>query len=105
MIRMLTAAALVLASFAGAASAETVKVGYSDLNLSNDAGMRTLNHRVAAAITEVCGAIDPNNLSEAVSIQTCRRTAKSSATQQIAAVVSSNERSAQRSIGMKLASR
>ena len=105
MIRIVTATALVLASLVGTAQAETVKVGYADLNLSNQAGVNVLNHRVAAAITKVCGEIDPNNLSEAAYISKCRAAAKVSTAQQIASVVSSAERVAANETGLHVASR
>jgi UrcA family protein len=105
MIRILTASTLALASLSGTASAETVKVSYYDLNLSSDAGVRALNHRVAAAITTVCGAVDPKNLSEGALIEKCRAAAKVSTTQQIATVVNNPERLAMNGIGLVVASR
>ena len=105
MIRIITATALVFASLAGTAHAETVKVSYADLNLSNQAGVNVLNHRVASAITKVCGEVDPNNLSEAAFISKCRAVAKISTTQQIASVVSSSERVATNDTGVHVASR
>lgn len=105
MIRIVTATALVLASLAGAVQAETVKVGYADLNLSNQAGVNVLNHRVAAAITQVCGEVDPKNLSEAASITQCRSAAKVSTAQQVASVVSSAERVAANDTGLQVAGR
>jgi UrcA family protein len=105
MIRIITATALVFASFAGTARAETVKVSYADLDLSNQAGVKALNRRVAAAITKVCGEVDPKNLSEGGYITKCRAAAKMSTAQQIASAVNSSERVATNDSGVHVASR
>ena len=105
MIRIITATALALASLAGTAHAETVTVSYADLNLSNQAGVKVLNRRVAAAITKVCGEVDPKNLSEAGYITKCRAAAKMNTAQQIASAVNSSERVATNDSGVHVASR
>jgi UrcA family protein len=108
MIRNFTKPVLVLAAiagFAGAATAETVTVSSADLNLTSEAGLRSLNHRISAAVTTVCGATDPRNLTEMSSIESCRKTAMASATQQVAALLDHNQRSASRNTDVQVADR
>jgi UrcA family protein len=108
MIRILIASAFTLASVAGlsaAASAETVKVDYTDLDLSHDAGLKALHARVATAITQVCGTIDGQDLRGAAQVETCRKTATADTIRQIAAVVDMNQRLASRRGANQIAAR
>ena len=80
-------------SFAPAFSQELVtkRVLYADLDLSRAEGRRTLQHRVDAAVSDVCGAVDPKALAMADSIRRCRAAASESARAQIAAIATPSQ--------------
>ena len=64
-------------------------VGYADLNLAQPEGRAVLQHRIDAAITDVCGATDPRDLATIDAIKHCRDTARDSARAQVALIVES----------------
>lgn len=108
MIRIVAASALALVSItslAAPASAETVKVGYTDLDLSSAAGLKALQHRVNAAVDRVCGSADNRDLSAMAQMTSCRKTATAGTNRQIAAVIDMSKRSALRDTGTQVASR
>ena len=52
----------------------SVSVGYGDLDLTRDAGVARLDHRIDAAVEAVCGdRIGQQSLSEALAIRKCTR--------------------------------
>lgn len=80
-------AALSLASASTPASAEpvSVEVEYTDLNLSDPAGLAALDRRIERAISRVCGD-RPRQLSEVRLQQRCAAAARASANEQVARV-------------------
>jgi UrcA family protein len=66
--------------------AVTAKVIIGDLDLASDHGKSVLKHRIAGAIEEVCGSYaNVTDWNELESIDACRRAARQSADQQLAA--------------------
>jgi UrcA family protein len=65
------------ASAAGAADAPSVKVSYSDLNLTSDAGTQVLYSRIVSAARNVCFARDVDNrdLGAVIASRSCVNTA------------------------------
>jgi UrcA family protein len=108
MIRIIAASALALVSIASLsvpASAETIKVGYTDLDLSNAAGQKTLRDRVAVAITLVCGTADSRDLAAMSQVNACRKAAAMDTARQVASVVDPSKRLAARNTVLEVASR
>ena len=71
-------------------------VRYDDLNLSSDAGMAALQHRLKAAVNTVCGTVDERNLFILRHIRQCHRTALASVHAELAAAkAAQSQRSAQ----------
>lgn len=86
---LIALAALALAAPAGAQATATrsVSVRYADLDLSQPNGRAMLDRRIASAINQVCFNIDGGrNLQVAVQERRCRRAARASAQQQVAAI-------------------
>lgn len=59
---------------------------YADLNLSTDAGVKTLEQRVRTAIDQVCGS-GSATLREQMDRHACRKQATSSADRDVAAAI------------------
>lgn len=94
-IRTLTTVATVAAALASAsaiaAPTETKSraVDYADLNLATPAGVATLHHRIAAAISAVCGGFEGGlTLEETMDIEKCRTNARAQADQRVALLLS-----------------
>ena len=60
-----------------------IAVSYDDLNLTTEAGKRTLHARVRGATKRVCGA-QISNITEAVAASSCRNAINEAARPQIA---------------------
>ena len=57
--------------FAKAISPEVRVVTYSDLDLSSAAGRSRLEHRIQAAVREVCGDANASNLTRREAVRQC----------------------------------
>lgn len=71
---ILAAAALVAGTAAVPALAqgqETVTISYADLNLANQAGREAFDRRIAGAVAELCGAVNPVELGRAAIGRAC----------------------------------
>jgi len=68
---------------AAAAETFTVKVDYSDLDLTTEAARDVLEARIDAAIKTVCARPDTRNLKVAQAWQDCKESAASSAADQL----------------------
>ena len=104
-----TIAAVALAAFSvvpvAAEDVPTATVRYADLDLATSAGARMLHHRVAWAVTSVCGLPDAGNLDAVRAAAVCRKNAVASSSPQVAAAI---DRAVQLSLGgtnSKIASR
>ena len=98
-------AAALLAAPAMAQDAKTVRVIYTDLDLTRAAGVETLQHRVKRALVSVCGDPDPRDLSAVQATAACRKQARVSSQTQIASAVDHAEQLAQREGTAQIASR
>ena len=79
MIRFPFVAAAALAALVSLPAAQaadrdskTLEVSYSDLNLSTQAGVATLRHRLLLASRAVCGDSDSRNMGEVADMLACR---------------------------------
>ena len=70
-----TSASILVPTVAEAQTVESVRVGYSDLNLANEAGQERLSRRIAMAARSVCGFEDPRQLELAAAVNQCREQA------------------------------
>jgi UrcA family protein len=61
----------------------TERVSFADLNISSDAGLRTLKGRIHAAAARVCGSNNPEPLQASIESLHCYRTAMSDSYGQI----------------------
>ncbi len=74
----LIAAAVLCAAAAPAFAQEAVSdivqrsVSYADLDLSAPAGVAALDHRIDAAVTQVCGRADSHDLGAWTAMKQCR---------------------------------
>jgi UrcA family protein len=50
----------------------SVSVSFADLNLGSKDGAATLERRVARAVNEVCGSVDPRDLAVAADVRKCQ---------------------------------
>ena len=76
MIKQLIAASLLATAIPTAAQAQdaSVRVTYADLDLTSDGGVQSLDHRIAAAIKQVCGdRMGQKPLSTVLAIRRCDR--------------------------------
>ncbi len=71
--------AAVAPAFAEDAASDIVQrsVSYADLDLSAPAGVAALDHRIDAAVAQVCGRADPRDLGAWTAIEHCRVEARS----------------------------
>jgi len=81
-LSLIAAAALCAAAapaFAQEAVSDIVQrsVSYADLDLSAPAGVAALDHRIDAAVVQVCGRADPRDLNAWTAMQQCRVGARS----------------------------
>jgi len=65
----------------------TVKFRYADLDLATPAGAKMLQHRVARAVTAVCGIPAVNDLDAVRAATICRKHAVDSSSPQVAAAI------------------
>lgn len=81
-------------AFAAQPESGTHAVRYADLNLATAGGVRTLHHRIAAALEAVCGSYEGTDTSagseEGRAIAQCRASARAQADQRVAAILSAN---------------
>ncbi len=77
-VALLAVATFGVALFAGGVhaneavmDAQTVRVGYADLNLTTEAGAKVLYRRIHAAAVRVCGDADTRQLDMAAAAQAC----------------------------------
>ena len=61
----------------------TERVSFADLDISSEAGLRTLNGRIRAAATRVCWSNDPEPLQASIDSLHCYRKAMSDSSGQI----------------------
>ena len=69
---MLVASALVVPTISQAASSNSVKVSYADLNLASEAGAGVLEKRIESAARTVCEVEDSRELDLASATRLCR---------------------------------
>lgn len=84
-------AALAALSLAGTAHAESPKeisisVSHTDLDLSTEAGIKTLELRIASAARRVCRRTTFMNLQQGAAFENCRKKAVEGAMVQVAAL-------------------
>jgi UrcA family protein len=77
---------------AAARTADIVEVAYSDLNLASQAGQRTLDGRIAAAVGQVCNAGDAADLRTSAQERACRTEVAAAAQVQRDAVIAGHRR-------------
>jgi UrcA family protein len=56
-----------------------LKVSYADLDLTAQAGLSVLDHRIAIAVKQVCGDADMRNVVEWKAMKACRNQAQQTA--------------------------
>jgi len=83
----LIAAALAIPASAGTPAARQAKVAVADLNLATAPGQAKLDHRLAVAIRQVCGAGDQRDLTLQAELRRCRESARKSAAPRRAALI------------------
>lgn len=76
---LLTASALVVPTVSQAASPNSVRVSYADLNLASQPGAAVLEKRIALAAHSVCEIEDSRELGLALATNQCRAGAIASA--------------------------
>jgi UrcA family protein len=85
---VLIAAALPAAAHAHQDDARrSMAVGYNDLNLKSEEGLRILNSRIKKALDRVCGSPQQGTLRERMDSRSCQNFAESGATAQRSAVL------------------
>jgi UrcA family protein len=77
------AACFALAGVANAEDARTVRVSYSDLNVSTQQGSKTLYARIVAAANEVCQVEDIRDLQAVAAARSCRAQAIAQAVREV----------------------
>ena len=109
MIRIFASAVCIAAAVSAvpamAQDAKTVQVIYTDLDLTHDAGVETLQHRVKWALGAACGDPDQRDLKAVLAAAACRKQARISSQTQIASAVDHAEQLAQRGGSAQIASR
>jgi UrcA family protein len=85
-VTILTAALVLGASTTAPASAQTtaVRVSYADLDLKSPAGVKTLNRRLAVALSRVCGDLPTTSIGDTRPVQECRAEAQKGIDAQVA---------------------
>lgn len=83
-VTILTALVLGTSAPALAQTTTSVRVTYADLDLRTDAGVKTLNRRLARALSHVCGDFAGAFPEEARDIEKCRTNAKKGIEPQLA---------------------
>lgn len=79
MLKIAMPACLLLAALttpAGAQDARSIPVAYADLDLTKPEGIRTLDHRIAAAVRAVCREQEDALFANRIEIAQCRRVAR-----------------------------
>lgn len=84
---VLAASVLVAPTVSQAATTNSVRVSYADLNLGSDHGQQTLQRRIAFGARVVCEIEDSRELALAVATNLCRGDAIESARPQYEAAV------------------
>lgn len=87
---MITAILLATSMAAASPSArDTVQahVSYADLDLSNEAGVRTLDRRVRNAVRKVCGSLNGVPLSQRRAVAQCYASAQQAAERNVETVI------------------
>ncbi len=64
-----------IAQAANPADLPTARVSFADLDLSTDAGARTLYRRIQGAARNVCPIVDIRDLARSIEARACRREA------------------------------
>jgi UrcA family protein len=85
-LALAAAAAATLASPA-VAQAESVTIGYGDLNLTSQAGRAALDQRIDGAARQLCGESSPLELKRVALGRTCRAGVLADARAQLARVI------------------
>jgi UrcA family protein len=93
------AAASIAAVPASAQETESARVYYGDLNLASEAGKATFDNRVRRAADRICGTPDARDLKMSALIAACKAEVIASAAPQRDALLASNNRYAQVSLG------
>ena len=87
LIPVIAASVLAFAAPAAAAEEVTVVVSFADLNLASPAGRETLEGRIAAAVTHVCGKPAPGSPQSFKVVKDCRSDAMEDAMKQLEAKI------------------
>lgn len=86
-INILFIAASVASSSPLSFDAAQTPVSYADLDVSTEAGQRTLNRRVRSAVRKVCGNHMTAPISERLTIKQCYRSAMQGAERDVETIV------------------
>lgn len=65
----------------------SLRVNFSDLNLSTAQGQTTLDRRIARAVDRICGRVSFSSIAQRMEIERCRRNALRSTETQVARAV------------------
>lgn len=77
-----------------APNSQSVIVPHSDLNLTTEAGTRTLDRRIWRAVVEVCGSAPDFDIEGKNDVRQCRRDTKRHASTQVDIVIARASRDA-----------
>ena len=90
---IITVLAALTVSVAAPAAAEeaSVTVAFGDLDLTDPAGVATLESRIAAAVEEVCAVVEPRRLRGKVAWESCKAASLADAMKQLSAIKPSAE--------------
>jgi UrcA family protein len=80
----LTALSLVAVSTPASAETQSISVPYADLDLTNPAGVVTLEGRIAAAAKRICGRPDARRVHDGADHARCMRETQASVSVEIA---------------------
>ena len=83
----LAAVAAVAVATPAAAQADSVTIGYGDLNLASQSGRQALNRRIDGAADQLCGDVAPLQLKANAMSRTCRADVVADARAQLARVI------------------
>ena len=83
----LAAASAAAIATPAAAQADSVTIGYGDLNLASRAGRNALDQRVDGAARQLCGDVSPLELKRIALGRTCRAGVLADARAQLARVI------------------
>ncbi|HEV2816454.1 MAG TPA: UrcA family protein [Allosphingosinicella sp.] len=83
----LAAAAAAAIATPAAAQADSVTIGYGDLNLASQAGRAVLDQRIDGAARQLCGEFSPLELKMLTLSRTCRASVHADARAQLARVI------------------